>query len=111
MKNNKGQALIEFVLILPVLIIILMYCIDASKIAIEKNKIENDMNVIIDLYNNQKTQELNNYISNNNIEFKKNTKENLTTITIKRKIKFTMPLLKKIINEVETTRTIYEETE
>ena len=111
MKNNKGQALIEFVLILPVLIIILMYAIDATKIAIEKNKIENDMNTIIDLYNKEKTQELNNYISNNNIEYKKNTKENLTTITIKRKIKFTMPLLKKIINEVETTRTIYEADE
>ena len=53
MKNSNGQALVEFVLILPVVLIILMYLIDASKIISYKTSIENDMNMIVNLYQNK----------------------------------------------------------
>lgn len=109
MKNNRGQALIEFVLILPILVIILMYIIDGSKIAIGKNEIENNMNIIVNLYKENKIEELNNYILKNNIEITYNKENSLTTITINKKIQYAMPLIKKILgNKVETSRTIYE---
>lgn len=109
MKNSKGQALIEFVLILPILIIIVMYIIDASKIAIQKNNIENDMNVIVELYNNQKQEELNNYITSNNIEINYQKENSLTTITIKKQANYTTKLIKNILgNKIETKRTVYE---
>ena len=40
MKNKKGQALVEFVLILPVLIFIILAFIDISRLMIMKNHLE-----------------------------------------------------------------------
>ena len=50
--NNKGQALIEFVLILPVFLFILFAVIDFGMIYSSKSRLENDSADIIDLYKN-----------------------------------------------------------
>ena len=50
--NNKGQALIEFVLILPVFLFILFAVIDFGMIYSSKSRLENDSSDIIDLYKN-----------------------------------------------------------
>ena len=50
--NNKGQALIEFVLILPVFLFILFAVIDFGMIFSSKSRLENDSADIIDLYKN-----------------------------------------------------------
>jgi len=50
--NNKGQALIEFVLILPVFIFILFAVIDFGFIFSSKSNLENDSVDIIDLFKN-----------------------------------------------------------
>ena len=50
--NNKGQALIEFVLILPVFIFILFAVIDFGIIFSSKNNIESDSTDIINLFKN-----------------------------------------------------------
>lgn len=49
--NRKGQALIEFVLILPVFILILFAVIDFGIIFSTKNSLENDSADIIELFN------------------------------------------------------------
>ena len=106
--KNKGQALIEFVLILPVILLIIMYLVDASKIISYKTSIENDMNIIVNLYQNK--EELNKYITDNNIDVSYDTINNLTTITISKDTKYTMPSLNNILgNKIETKRTIYEQ--
>ena len=48
--NNKGQALIEFVLILPILLFILFAIIDFGIIFSSKSSLENDSADIIDLF-------------------------------------------------------------
>ena len=50
--NNKGQALIEFVLILPIFLFILFAVIDFGMIYSSKSRLENDSADIIDLYKN-----------------------------------------------------------
>ena len=50
--NNKGQALIEFVLILPVFVFILFAVIDFGRIFNEKSNLESDSSDIINLYKN-----------------------------------------------------------
>ena len=50
--NRKGQALIEFVLILPVLIFILFAVIDFGMIFNKKNTISNDSFDIVNLFKN-----------------------------------------------------------
>lgn len=50
--NNKGQALIEFVLILPIFVFILFAVIDFGVIFNTKSNLENDSMDIINLYKN-----------------------------------------------------------
>lgn len=55
--NRRGQALVEFVLILPILIFILFAIIDFGNIFSTKNSLEGDSSSIIELYNSGKTLE------------------------------------------------------
>lgn len=50
--NSKGQALIEFVLILPVFLFILFAIIDFGIIFSTKSNLENDSTDIVSLYKN-----------------------------------------------------------
>ena len=50
MLNNKGQALIEFVLILPVFLMILFVIIDFGMIFNAKANLENTSNDVINLF-------------------------------------------------------------
>ena len=49
MKNNRGQALLEFVLILPVLLLLIFALIDFGRIIVCKNHLEGVMNEISNL--------------------------------------------------------------
>ncbi len=44
MKNSKGQTLVLFVLLLPVLLLVLGFLIEFGLLQIEKRKIENTIN-------------------------------------------------------------------
>lgn len=52
MRSNKGQALLEFVLILPVFLLFLLGMIDFGRIIYEKNRLESMTNDVVDLINN-----------------------------------------------------------
>lgn len=107
--KDKGQALIEFVLILPVILLILLYIIEFGRITLKKQQLESNMDLIVNLYEEKKQQELNTYISNNNIVINYNKQNDLTTIEINQNIKSNMPLINRIIgNTITTQRTIYE---
>lgn len=107
--KDKGQALIEFVLILPVILLILLYIIEFGRITLKKQQLESNMDLIVNLYEEKKQQELNTYISNNNIMINYNKQNDLTTIEIKQNIKSNMPLINRIMgNTITTQRTIYE---
>lgn len=63
--NRRGQALVEFVLILPVFLFILFAIIDFGIIFSTKNNLENDSSDIIELYKNGKSiEEINNLYDN-----------------------------------------------
>ena len=49
MKNNRGQALIEFVLILPVLLLLIFTLIDFGRIIVCKSHLEGVMNEVSSL--------------------------------------------------------------
>lgn len=73
MRNKKGQALIEFVLILPILIMIIFCIIDFGRIIIARNQLENRLNDIVIFLDNEKSsdiskvEELVNKDSDNNV--------------------------------------------
>lgn len=47
MKNNKGQALVEFVIILPIIMMIIFIVIDFSNVFYQKNNLENVLNDVV----------------------------------------------------------------
>ncbi len=110
MKKNSGQALIEFVIILPIILVILLYIIEFGRITLKKYELESNMELITELYKDNKQEEMNNYINTNNIKVEITKNNELTTIIIRKNIKTNMPLINRILgNNIETKRTIYEQ--
>ena len=59
MKRKKGQALVEFVIILPIFIFMLLTIIDIGKIIYYQNRLESELSDVVDLYQDQKSYEEN----------------------------------------------------
>lgn len=111
MKDNKGQALVEFILITPVLVFILLAIIDVGNIVISKYKLENHLDIVVELYKN-KDNSLQNYVSKNKLNITYEQDAKYTTIIIKDTLVVKTPGLNNIIGknyEIETKRTIYNE--
>lgn len=112
MRNKKGQALIEFVLILPVFLLMIMGTIDLGNIIYKKYSLEGKMDYVVDLYKNESEVKLNNYLKEENLNLNLNQKTTYTEITLVDNTKVSTPILKEIIGnnyKVEVKRTIYEE--
>ena len=54
MRNKKGQALIEFVIILPVMLLLVFCLIDFGMVIYEKNNLENIVSDAANLYEDGK---------------------------------------------------------
>lgn len=112
MKNNKGQALVEFILILPVILAILLVIIDLGKIFNEKNILENTSIDIIELYKNGKSiDEIKNKYRDINITT--NIDNNYLTLKLKKEIEIITPGLNIVLDNpypIEVERVVYYET-
>lgn len=53
--NKKGQALVEFVIILPIFIFMLLAIIDIGKIIYLQNNLESQLSRVVELYKNGQT--------------------------------------------------------
>ena len=112
MKNNKGQVLVEFILILPVILAILLVIIDLGKIFNEKNTLENTSIDIIELYKNGKSfDEIKNKY--NDISITTNIDNNYLTLKLKKEIEIITPGLNIVLDNpyiIEVERVVYYET-
>ena len=61
MKDNKGQALVEFIIILPIFLLLIISVIDFGNIISKKYSLENDIDTIYDLYKNEEYQNIDEY--------------------------------------------------
>ncbi len=52
--NKKGQALVEFVIIIPIFIFMVLAVIDIGKIIYFSNRLENKMDDVISMYDSNK---------------------------------------------------------
>lgn len=53
--NKKGQALVEFIIILPIFVMMLLCIVDIGKIIFFQNRLEGKMEDVITLYKNGNT--------------------------------------------------------
>ena len=102
MKNKKGQALIEFVIILPVLLFVIFLSLDFGTITFDKNRINDIMNDVIKMYNDN--------INGSNITIKLDGE--YIKVNINKRHNFYTPGLSKIMGEnynIEVERMVYNE--
>ena len=106
--NNKGQALIEFVLILPVFLFILFAVIDFGMIFSSKSRLENDSADIIDLYKNGTSiDEIKKMYSDNDINISNDGK--YYKFNISTSVNIITPVLNKVFGDsyfVEVERVV-----
>lgn len=95
--NRRGQALIEFVLILPVLLMIIFAFIDFGRIILCKTHLEGVMNEVVLLY--EKQDEIDKYLQkDDSYKIKYRIEENeYKKITLETKIELITPGLKNIL--------------
>lgn len=111
MKDNKGQALIEFIIILPIFLLLIISLIDFGNIFIKKNSLENNLDTIVSLYKEDKTDDIKDYTLRNNLDLAISNDGKFKKFTIKKKIKLTSPLLILPFGsnyEITTEKDIYD---
>jgi lipopolysaccharide/colanic/teichoic acid biosynthesis glycosyltransferase len=116
-RFNKGQALIEFVLILPILLLLILGIIDFGSIIYEKTRLENIMSEAVTLVNDKKlpVSDVEKKLEQNyniNLTLTINHRVDDTKIILKRKIDIMTPGLGIAIDDpytVEVTRVINNE--
>ena len=111
--NKRGQALIEFVLILPVLLLIIFAFIDFGRIIICKTHLEGVMSEVVSLYNTNEKEKIDEYLKKDDyfIKYQVEDKE-FRKFTLKTKIDLITPGLRNILHnpyEVMVERSIVYE--
>lgn len=95
MQRKKGQALVEFVIILPIFIFMLLAIIDVGKVIYFRNELESEMSNVVELYKNKKTfEEMEEELKRNNediiLEIKNENNETIT-FSLKKNITIVTP--------------------
>lgn len=112
MKNNKGQALVEFVVIMPIFIMLLISIIDLGNIIYKKYHLENDLDYIVDLYRLNKISEINTYSNNKGFNIRFETYNDTVTIILEKNIEIQTPGLNLVLSnpyKITVDRVIYNE--
>ena len=102
MKNSRGQALIEFVLVLPVLLLLVFALIDFGRIIVCKSHLEGVMNEV----SNLSDEEIANYLRQDK-EYKVSYSVKLDeykTITLSTKLDLITPGLKRVLSNPYTVK-------
>lgn len=94
--NRKGQALVEFVLILPIFIMILFSIVDFGMIFNKKNELENiSIDIINLLNNNNKIEEIQKEYPK--VDIKLTNEEKYTIVEISTKVNIITPSLNRVL--------------
>ena len=111
MKNNKGQALVEFIIVLPILLLLIMCIIDIGNIFVKKYSIENDLDVVYDMYKAKDNNGINNYVKEKSLEINYEKDGEFVIINLSKTTKINAPILNNILGhdyKIEVSKTIYE---
>ena len=111
MKNNKGQALVEFIIVLPILLLIIMAIVDFGNIFTKKYSLENDLDIVSDMYKEGNYTAINSYVESKDLNISYIIEEGLITIELSKTIKVNTPILNNILGKnykLTTSKIIYE---
>ncbi len=109
--DKKGQALVEFILIMPVFLFILLALIDFGNIYHQKYKLENDLDFITNLYHDKQMEEIDAYAQKNEIDISYQTDDEFIKIELSKKVNIVTPGLNLILQDpyyITVDRYVYE---
>ena len=111
--NNKAQALVEFVIILPIILMVLFIVIDFSNIFYQKNHLESVTNDVVEYKENGKTDAyIKNAIKDSKVSVSYKTKEDKLNIKLTKKVNLITPFSSLFFDNpfvIKTERTILYE--
>lgn len=101
-QNKKGQALIEFILILPIVILLILGSIDLGRIIIKKAELENKVSDQITVWKQEKQSITNLKESlkdeNTSVNIIKNETTSFITVEVKEKVTWLTPIISNILD-------------
>ena len=109
--KNRGQALVEFILIVPIFLLILLAIIDFGNIFKTKYDLQNDLDLIAELYKDEKIDDYENYGQNHHLGLNIIQDNQFVTIEISKKINIKTPVLNQVLKNpytVKESMTLYE---
>lgn len=112
MMKNKGQALVEFIIVLPVLLLLVLGAIDFGNILYKQYLLENDLDYVVELVNQKKITEVNYYVNQKKIQSDIQNKSTTTTVTLSKKIAIHTPGLNLLFGkqyQIKASRVILNE--
>ena len=112
MRNNRGQALVEFVIIVPILLLIILGMVDFGNIIYQKYKLESSLDTIVDLYKDKKEESLSDFLLQQQLQVDYQRQAEFVTVTVTKEIDIMTPGLNVILKEpyeLSVERIIYEE--
>ena len=98
MKNKKGQALVEFVLLLPIIIFVIFVVVDFANVYYNKNKLEGMVSDISLLVSNEKESEITKIIDNPKIKHDISYDGEYATITLKQEVNLVTPFSSVVLD-------------
>ena len=112
MKNNKGQALVKFIIILPIFLLLIISVIDFGNIISKKYSLENDIDTISSMYKDNKVNQIEYYINKKDIKVKFTNEGDLTNIKLSKDVKIMSPMLNLVFGkfyDISVEKSIYNE--
>lgn len=111
--KNKGQALVEFVIILPIVLMVIFVIIDFSNIFYQKNYLEGVTNDIVSLKENGKTDSyIENIINDKDVKVSYLPSDDSLKVKTSKKVKLITPFSSLFFDNpftIKTERTILYE--
>ena len=112
MKKNRGQSLVEFIIILPILLLILLSMVDFGNIIYKKYALESSLDTVVELYKNNEQKKKKKYLSTEEAKVQYEQDADFVKIVLTKDIKILTPGLNVILKdpyEIKVERTIYYE--
>ena len=112
MRDRKGQALVEFVIILPILLLVVISMIDFGNLLYQKYQLEQDLEYISDLYIANDT----NALEQEQQKLHVTTIEDgsFVTLQVQKEANLASPILRRVLGDhyqIETSRKLYLQEE
>lgn len=107
--NRKGQALVEFVIIMPIFIFIVLAMFDLGNIILKKYELENNLDTIVNMYLENKNEEVEYYVKTIDSKVKYDVVENYNVVTLSKKVKVITPIVRETLGksyEISAKRTV-----